>query len=708
MSILASLYPATPINVPLSITNPSASFKKEVKKVMSVIILFFVVYILLMMLSAALAVGCFYAGIFVMANSGHIIGIVAGVGIMSIGVMVIIFLVKFIFSVKKHDESGTVKVTEKEQPVLFEFIKQLTADTQTQFPKKIVLSSEVNASVYFNDSFWSMIFPVRKNLQIGLALVNSLTLSEFKAVMAHEFGHFSQRSMKLGSFVYNVNKAIYNMLYENKDFRNLLSKWGSLHIAIWIFVWVTVQLLQGIQYILRQMYGLINKNYMGLSREMEFHADAVAASVSGSNNLVTALRKTELTDMCYQSVLQKADEWLADNFRLENIYHNHDAVMIKYAALNNLPVENYSPVPDDKFFKSFQLHKVNIKNQWASHPPREEREAHLQQLNVEAVKDERPAWVIFKDAEMLQKKLTEQVYRTIPSLHEKEVVNAAAFKDRYLEDIAILSLPEEYNGFYDNSQIKDMDIETVFNLPADPSVDFEYLFSDDMKGLTRSLAGNEYDAVLLNAIVDKKIDSKTFDYDGEKMEKTAAPELLEKINQQISSQKEQLQKHEEKTLSFFYQAAKKQSEEAAGVLKEKYISYFENRKLGEDFISTGQRIMNLLAPLLAGQTVSIEDATHMARSLMSETETLKPMIKKWLLLGLYGSKKDVQTKVEDFLKADYHYFANSSFFQNELSTLHELVNETANNISAFQLKSFKSILDYQLGIFNKQGVLPNQ
>ena len=298
MTSPAYLYPVTPLNVPLSVTNTSPSFKKEVKKVMTSIILFFIVYVILMLLSVGLAIGCLFAGIFVMGNSGHIIGLIAGVGIISIGVMVFIFLIKFIFSVKKHDESGTVQVTEQEQPVLFQFIRQLTTDTQTQFPKKIVLSPEVNASVYYNDSFWSMFFPVRKNLQIGLGLVNSLTVSEFKAVMAHEFGHFSQRSMKLGSFVYHVNKAIYNMLYENKDFGKFLSGWGSLHIAIWIFVWITIQLLTGIQYLLQQMYGFINKNYMGLSREMEFHADAVAASVSGSNNLVTALRKIALMRAC--------------------------------------------------------------------------------------------------------------------------------------------------------------------------------------------------------------------------------------------------------------------------------------------------------------------------------------------------------------------------------------------------------------------------
>lgn len=703
MSISLSVYPDTPTNVPFSVTSPSASFKKEVRKVMVSIILFFAVYILLMMFSVALAAGCFYVGFFLIANTGHIIGIIAGAGIMSVGLMVIYFLIKFIFSVKKHDESGTIRITENEQPALFSFIRQLTTDTETQFPKKIVLSPEVNASVYYNDSFWSMIFPVKKNLQIGLGLVNSLNVSEFKAVMAHEFGHFSQRSMKLGSFVYNVNKAIYNMLYENKDFNSFLSQWGSLHIAIWIFVWLTVQLLQIIQFILRQMYGFINKNYMGLSREMEFHADAVAASVSGSNNLITALRKLEVADACYQSVLQKADDWLAENHRFENLYHNHDEVMIKYAAINKLPLENSSPVPDEHFFKSFQLHKINIKDQWASHPPREERETHLQQLNVDAVKNSQPAWVIFNDAEGLQKKLTEEIYRNIPGIQEKEMLNAAAFKERHDADVASLSLPIEYNGFYDDSQVRNTDVDKIFAQPADPTLNFEYLFRDEIKTQVKSLAGNEYDAALLIAIADKKIVTKTFDYDGEKMNRSAAPALLEKINKEIATLKEELQKHDEKTISFFYQLAKSQGEEPARNLKEKYISYFEIRKLGEDFINSAQQIMDAMGPLLAGQNVQIEEAIHIARALRTETETIKPLIKKLLSLGFYNNNnnKEIQTKAEQFVAARYEYFSKDSFLNLELSNLHILVNETANGIGAFQLKSFKSVLEYQLDIYKK-------
>lgn len=522
MTTIQNFYPAGPVNISATVTDPSASFKLEVKKVMGSITLFFIVYFLLIIFSVALGIGCVIVGITVIAGLASLIGLILGLGIISIGVMVFVFLIKFVFSVKKFDEAGSMLISETEQPHLFDFIRQLTIDTQTQFPNKIILSPEVNACVFYNDSFWSMFFPVKKNLQIGLGLVNTLTVSEFKAVMAHEFGHFSQRSMKLGTFVYNVNKAIYNMLYENKDYGRFLERWGSIHWGIGIFMWVTIQIVKGIQSILQSMYSFINKNYMSLSREMEFHADAVAASVSGSDNLIRALRKAELSDFCYNSVLQKANDSIEEKAVFENIYTKHHIVMERYAEDNDLVLENNVPIADDAFFKRFQLSRINISNQWASHPSREDREDHLQQLNIVANVDNRTAWVLFTDPLHLQLQLTGIIYRNIPPDARQKTINEESFKEKLITDIKTYSLPEKYNGYYDSRIINEMEIENVLATPYPDqtgNVQLIQLVSDDKVALPKQLAANQSDALTLERIIKKEIETKTFDFDGEKYDK---------------------------------------------------------------------------------------------------------------------------------------------------------------------------------------------
>jgi Zn-dependent protease with chaperone function len=701
---MQNLYPATPVNVPPSVTNPSPAFKTEVKKVMGSIALFFIVYIILIVLAVTLSAGCIFLGIGVMAALGSVFGILAGLGIISIGIMVVFFLIKFIFSVKRFDESGSVQIKEADQPELFSFIRQLTVDTQTPFPKKIVISPEVNACVYYNDSFWSMFFPVKKNLQIGLGLVNTLTLSEFKAVMAHEFGHFSQRSMKLGSFVYNVNKAIYNMLYENNDFGKFLSGWGSIHWAISIFVWLTIQIIKGIQSILQGMYGFINKTYMSLSREMEFHADAVAASVSGSRYLVSALKKLEVSDMCYNTVLQKADNWLKEKKVFENVYANHAVVMKQYAAEFNLPLQNNVPVVSDEFLNRFRLSKLNIKNQWASHPATEDREEKLNLLAIEADDDTRSAWVLFRSAHQLQEQVSQQLYRSVPPEEKQVVVAEKDFYEKYITEITHYKLPEAYKGYYNGRQMNDMDFENVFSeqsaLPLTRE-SFHTLFSDEKASLPQQLAANESDAQLLKSIAEGQIETKTFDYNGGKHDKHEAASLLEKLNMEIETQKQEVQQHEEAIVSFFYNAALQNSSGDAEHLKQKYTRHFANRKKADGQLVISQRIIDVMAPLLRGETVSIEAANIMASELRKESDAIKEVLRDFTANGMFDNNKELKEKTVHFINANYQYFGVDTFYDAELGQLHQLINEWYAETGDFQFRSFKDILQYQLSLFEK-------
>src|ERR1700761_562086 len=387
--------------------------KRQVYKVIGSIVLFMVVYLVLMAAATLLAIAFGWLGILLMINFRSFFGLIFGLGLIGAGISVIVFLVKFVFAVSKDENSQRVEVLEEEQPQLFAFIRELTMAAGTRFPKKIYFSPDVNACVFYNSSFWSMFLPIRKNLEIGLGLVNSVNVSEFKAVMAHEFGHFSQRSMKLGSFTYNVNRVIHNMLYENKGYTSFLNAWGKLHWGTALFAKLTARIAQGIQWILRGMYGIVNKNYMGLSREMEFHADAVSAGVSGGNNLVSALSRIEIAGSCYNTALSEANARVKQNKVSRNIFSNQLAIFRQVAAEYDLPVTQGLPDISYHFVHSFSRSRINFKNQWASHPTLEERKNHLDRLGLEIPADRSSAWLLFEGVEALQEKTTTNLYRTV-------------------------------------------------------------------------------------------------------------------------------------------------------------------------------------------------------------------------------------------------------------------------------------------------------
>src|SRR5262249_27733349 len=200
---------------------------------------------------------------------------------------------KGLFKHQRVDRSLYVEVKENDQPELFGFIRRLARDTGAPFPRRVYLSPEVNAAVFYDSSVLNLVLPVRKNLLIGLGLVNVLTLDEFKAVLAHEFGHFSQKSMKLGSYVYLSNHIIADMVYGRDSWDDWLETWKRQDIRIGIFGWILFGIVWALRMLLAGVFRVINYANSALSRQMEFQADLVAASVTGSDSLVLALSRLD-------------------------------------------------------------------------------------------------------------------------------------------------------------------------------------------------------------------------------------------------------------------------------------------------------------------------------------------------------------------------------------------------------------------------------
>ena len=186
----------------------SAEFKSQATKAIVAICIFVFTYLTILLLAVGFTILCIMGGIYIIAAKPMILTIALGIGLASLGVLVLIFLLKFIFKSHTVDRSHLIEINEQQEPKLFSMIQEIVKEVGTSFPKKVYLSADVNASVFYDSSFWSMFLPVKKNLQIGLGLVNTITKEELKAILSHEFGHFSQRTMKVGSFVYNLNQII--------------------------------------------------------------------------------------------------------------------------------------------------------------------------------------------------------------------------------------------------------------------------------------------------------------------------------------------------------------------------------------------------------------------------------------------------------------------------------------------------------------------
>ena len=109
---------------------------------------------------------------------------------------------KALFFVRYSGAVTDIEIKPAQHPRLFAFLNRLADEAGAPRPYRVFVSSRVNAAVFYDLSILNLLIPSRKNLEIGLALVNVLDLGQFKAVLAHEFGHFAQRTMAVGRWVY--------------------------------------------------------------------------------------------------------------------------------------------------------------------------------------------------------------------------------------------------------------------------------------------------------------------------------------------------------------------------------------------------------------------------------------------------------------------------------------------------------------------------
>ena len=669
----------------------SPEFKKQTSKAIFSIGLFIFVYILLILIGFLITIACIGGGIAIIVAKPMFFTLALGIGLASLGVMIIIFLLKFLFKRNKTDLSNFTEVKRSEEPKLFAFIDEIVIETKTNFPKRVFLSTEVNASVFYDSSFWSMFLPIKKNLHIGMGLVNSVTHDELKAILAHEFGHFSQRTMKVGSFVYNVNQIIHNMLYDNDSYGNLIQKWANVSGYFSIFVAAAVKIIQGIQWILQKMYSIVNTSYMALSREMEFHADEVAANVTGYIPLKTSLLRMDLADKSYNSVLQFYENKFSEGWISENIFKEHAFIMKFYAEKQGIAIVNRLPEVKLENTNSFNTSKLVIKNQWASHPEIEERIAALEKIGiVKPNPNIEPASNIFTNAKKTEEKLTQKLFERVSFPTENIKINFDNFTKEFEADYKRESFDEVFKGYYNQHSPTKFSIENTTT-----STDtFENLFNDEMATLPKELATAQQDVMILENIKIGYYDINTFDYEGIKYNKSDVNKAINKIENEIKKLQEKLTLHDQKIYNYFHTIAtqKNKTLEFESATK-KYLDF--DKKFDENFelnnkISNDVEFINKETPFEI-----IRDLFETFRPLENK---LKEELKNLINASVYQNElnSELSKEIDEFSNKHLGYFVGKEYKNEQLQELFKMINsfQFLNQRIFFLHK--KEWLDYKL------------
>jgi Zn-dependent protease with chaperone function len=167
------------------------------------------------------------------------------------------------------------------QPRLFAEISAIAAEFREPMPVSVYLMMDANAWVAQRGGMLG--FGSRRVMALGYPLLSVLSVSEFRAVIAHEFAHYYGGDTSFGPWTNKAREAIVfslQRLAADSGFLHSLSRWA--YIAI-------------LRLIVIGTLGLYWKLFLRLtllvSRQWEYRADELASAVAGAKPLLEGLRK---------------------------------------------------------------------------------------------------------------------------------------------------------------------------------------------------------------------------------------------------------------------------------------------------------------------------------------------------------------------------------------------------------------------------------
>lgn len=169
------------------------------------------------------------------------------------------------------------ELTPRDQPKLFDELQGIAQSVGQTMPREVYLVPDVNAWVMQRGGILGL--GSRRVMGLGLPLMEALTRSQFRAVLAHEFGHYHGGDTALGPLIYRTRSAIGRTLAS-------LGDEGILHLP---FLW----------------YGkLFLRVTHAISRRQEYVADALAAQTVGARPLIDGLRTVHAAALAFPAYYQ--------------------------------------------------------------------------------------------------------------------------------------------------------------------------------------------------------------------------------------------------------------------------------------------------------------------------------------------------------------------------------------------------------------------
>ena len=607
-----SLYPANPDDVPEDLTTVSSEYRMQTFMVLFALALFFVLYFGLMGFCVLYALWA----VFLCPPSLTIIAIVF---IIPLGIL-FLYMLKNLFKFERAQKADYIEIFEEEHPKLFDFIAKVCEDTGAPIPKHVYVDFRVNAAaIPETTSIFHLFIPTGRSLLIGLGLVNSVNLTEFKAMLAHEFGHFSQKGMKIGTYVYTALKIYYHIIYGEDVFDRFLIGWSQWDPRIAWPAYIVRGMLWLLKKILGLMWYVVHFFDMALSRQMEFNADLVAVSVTGSDAPVHLLYRCYFADACFNQAVGDLRVAMQHHLYTSDLFYHQSAAGGILRRQTKEPRFGEPPeLPDDpnELTEVFEENDDKVAEMWSTHPSGFDREQNAKSRYIRTDFDERSPWLLFDDVEELRERVSYKFYRFYFKISKEAILADPEEVQGFIDDEhADRTYDPRYQGLYDNRNIM---LKNTQELASDGSKQpwsitelaqaHATLYNAEVKHRAQLYYKRIEEMNLMNAVLNgwHKPKDDELEFRGEIYDPDDAKRLLKKVDKEIEKDNRWLAEIDERIFMTYFQMALHINQEVAEELYRRYDFHLELQNIWFELTRQNRPVQAAIAFLNSADSAQLQ------------------------------------------------------------------------------------------------------
>lgn len=321
-----------------------------------------------------------------------------------VGFYTVLAIVLSIFTRVKESEPGRL-LTEVEAPGLWALAREIAGRTGTRPVDAVYLTPGVEVAVTERGRLLQKLRGAgQRYLIVGLGSLPGMTEREFAAILAHEYGHFSNRDTAGGNIAHQVNLSMHAMAYRLAS--RGLARWYN---PAWWFI-------NGFSKVFFRIT-------LGASRLQEILADRYAALAYGAQDLIDGLTRIIRQDLAFDLMVDRsARRALAQGRDLPNLYAAPASASVDAATLE----------------KQFDEIMARPTAPYDSHPAVSERIRLVQDLPSASVGrgSDRPASELFADLPALQAEMTRFVQgKLVANEKGANAVRAAEYRQSAQESV---------------------------------------------------------------------------------------------------------------------------------------------------------------------------------------------------------------------------------------------------------------------------------